>query len=383
MGNSFIPYGRQCIDEADEQAVLIALRSDFITQGPILEDFERELAHFVGAKYCIAVSSATAALHLAVLALNLRAGEGITSPNTFVASPNSMLYAGIEPVFADIDQISHNIAPSEVERVINTKTRLIMPVHFAGLPADMAELAKLAMSCGARVIEDASHAIGSEYLGSGRVGSCHYSDMTVFSFHAVKTMTAGEGGAITTNNEVYYENLKMLRSHGITRETSRMTQAPGPWYYEMQTLGFNYRMTEVQAALGLSQLRKLHKFMERREAIIARYVQELSDLHWLTLPSQQMQQKICYHLFVVKIDFKAIRHSRSDLMRNLADKGIGTQVHYIPVHLQPYYKERFGTKPGDFPHAESYYESCLSIPLHQSMSDGDIDRVIAALRALA
>lgn len=381
--NAFIPYGRQLIDDDDEAAVLAALRSQYLTQGPATKAFESDLATYVGARHCVAVSSATAGLHLAMAALNLEPGEGITTPNTFVATPNAMAYVGLKPVFADIDPQTFNLSPAAVRAALNARTRVIAPVHFAGLPADMEALAGLAADHGLSVVEDAAHAIGSEYASGGRVGNGRFSAMTVFSFHPVKSMTTGEGGAVTTNDPELYERLVMLRSHGITREPARLIDAPTPWGYEQQMLGFNYRMTEIQAALGASQLRKLDRFRDRRRAIIARYRAGLSGLDWLRLPPDAGAQAVCWHLFVARFDFGAIGRTREDVTATLAGQGVGSQVHYIPVYRQPWYVARQGDQTGRFPAAEAVYSQCLSLPLYPAMTDEDADRVIAAVRGLA
>lgn len=378
---TFISYGRQWIDEDDEQAVLAALRSDYLTQGPATEKFESDLKAYVGAKHCVVVSNATAGLHLAVAALELGDGEGITSPNTFVATSNAMAYTGLRPVFADIDPRTFNLSVEAVRAAMTPRTRLIAPVHFAGLPADMKALKATADEHGLRVIEDAAHAIGSEYAEGGKVGDGRYSDLTVFSFHPVKTMTTGEGGAITTNDDALYERLVMLRSHGITRDPARLEQRPGPWWYEQQGLGYNYRMTEIQAALGSSQLRKLDGFVRRRRQIVQRYRRDLADLNWLRLPHDAGDQQVSYHLFVVQIDFGRIGMSRAEAMAALAARGVGSQVHYIPVHTQPWYRSTYGAR--SLPAAEAYYDCCLSIPLYPAMTDADVDRVVKAVRSLA
>lgn len=376
-----IPYGRQWVDDADEQAVVAALRSPFLTQGDQIQVFERKLAERVGAEYCLVLANATVALHVAYASMQLDGREGVTSPNTFVATSNAMVYAGVTPRFADIDPGTFNLDPDAVEGVINENTGLIAPVHFAGLPADMARFQELAQRHGLRIVEDAAHAIGSEYAGGGQVGSCRYSDATVFSFHPVKTMTTGEGGAITTNDRSLYERMLLLRSHGLERAPERMSQAPGPWFYEQQSLGYNYRMTELQAALGVSQLAKLDMFADRRRQIVDAYHEGLSGLNWLTLP-QRVDHPVCYHLYVLQIDFNSIGLSRAEAMSRLKEAGVGTQVHYIPVHLQPWYRERLGTRQGDLPVAENYYERTLSIPLFPGMSDADIATVIEAVRGL-
>lgn len=380
--NAFIPYGRQLIEDDDEAAVVAALRSDFLTQGPATRTFEDELAAYVGARYCVAVSSATAGLHIAMAALDLGPGEGITSPNTFVATSNAMAYVGLEPVFADVDPDTGNLSLTAVREAISDRTRVIAPVHFGGLPADMEGFATLAGERGVSVVEDAAHAIGSEYVSGGRVGNGRFSSMTVFSFHPVKSMTTGEGGAITTNDPALYEALMMLRSHGITRDPARLADAPGAWWYEQQMLGFNYRMTDIQAALGGSQLRKLDRFRDRRLAIIARYRAGLSDLAWLNLPPDTGTQTVCWHLFVARFDFEAIGRTRAEVMAALAGEGVGSQVHYIPVYRQPWYVARQGDRSGRFPDNEAWYARCLSLPLYPAMTDEDADRVIAAVRGL-
>jgi UDP-4-amino-4,6-dideoxy-N-acetyl-beta-L-altrosamine transaminase len=378
---AFIPYGRQWIDEADEQAVQRVLRSDFLTQGPEVARFEQALLDLTGAKYCVAVSSGTAALHLAVAVLGIEKGaEGITSPITFVASANAMLYSGLVPCFADIDPRTYNLDPAEVEKKLPAKTRLLLPVHFAGQPADMPALHNLARTMGCRVIEDASHAIGSSYSSGEPVGSCRYSDLTVFSFHPVKTITTGEGGAVTTNDRELYERLLLSRTHGITREPALLSENPGPWYYEMQELGFNYRLTDLQAALGTSQLAKLSRFRNRRRQIVAAYNKAFQGTEVLTTPYEAPRQVSCFHLYVLQVDFASAGRDRRAVMEALRGREIGTQVHYIPVHLQPYYRKRFGYSPGDFPVAESYYLRALSIPLYPAMSDEQVQWVVEGIR---
>jgi perosamine synthetase len=379
----FLPYGRQWIDEDDIAAVTRVLRSDYLTTGPEIEAFEAELGAYVGARYCVAVSSATAGLHIAVAALELPAGsEGITSPNTFVASANAMVYNSVIPRFADIDPETCNIDPAAIELAVTDSTGLLIPVHFAGRACDMHSIGDIAKRHNLRVIEDAAHAIGSHYTDGSRVGSCRYSDMTVFSFHPVKTMTTGEGGAITTNDDELYHRLRMLRSHGITRDSMLMSQNPGQWYYEMQTLGFNYRMTDIQAALGRSQLTKLDRFMERRQDIVKRYHQILRDIPWLILPDTAQDEYTCFHLYVVRVDWEILGTDRQSFMNVLRENGVGSQVLYIPVHMQPYYQENFGYRSGDFPTAERYYEQALALPLFPAMSDQDQDRVIESLRGI-
>jgi len=381
QANGFIPYGRQWIDADDERAVLATLRSNFLTQGPATAQFEADLADFVGARFAVAVSSATAGLHLTMAALDLGPGEGITTPITFVATANAMAYVGLTPVFADIDAETLNLSPAATRAAVTDRTRVITPVHFAGRPADMAAFRELADETGARIVEDAAHAIGSEH-GNGKVGDCRHSDATIFSFHPVKTMTTGEGGAVTTNDPDLYERLVLLRSHGITREPARLSEQPGTWWYEQQLLGFNYRMTEIQAALGSSQLKKLDRFIDRRIAIVDRYQVAFAGLDWLQLPGLRGSDRIGYHLFVVQIDFERIGRSRAEVMAALAALGVGSQVHYIPVPRQPWYRKTYG-EPGPFPATDRYYERALSLPLFPAMTDEEVERVIAAVESLA
>ena len=384
-----INYGKQWIDDDDIAAVVEVLKSDFLTQGPRVPEFEKALAAYVGAEYAVAVSNGTAALHLAVNALGIPAGhEGLTVPNTFAASANCFLYNGLLPRFVDIDARTYCMDAAALEERVTLLTRVVIPVHFAGQPAEMETIAGIAKNRNIHVIEDASHAIGSRYENGKMVGSCSYSDMTIFSFHPVKTIATGEGGAITTNNKGLYEKLLLLRNHGITKEASTFAGPAakpddhGPWYYEMQELGFNYRLTDIQAALGLSQLKKIDRFIKRRREIVKRYNQVFKYLPFLTVPYERAGIFSAFHLYVLQIDFKGINKSRTQVMQELREKGIGTQVHYIPVHLQPYYREHFGFKEGDFPVSEDYYRHCLSIPLYPRMSNDDIDRVIEAVSGL-
>jgi len=376
----FIPYGKHFVDSDDIKAVETVLKSDFLVQGPCVEKFEKAICKYTGAKYCVAVSSGTAALHLAVLALEIPAGsEGITTPNTFVATSNALLYNQIKPVFADIDPKTFCIDPKEIEKKITKKTKVIIPVDFAGQPADMEDIYRLSKKKKIFVVEDAAHAIGSRYKDGSYVGSCKYSDLTTFSFHPVKTITTGEGGAITTNSKVLYDRLIMLRTHGITKDPSRMKENPGPWYYEMQDLGFNYRMSDFQAALGLSQFRKLKSFVKKRRQIVEKYNKAFKDLPNLITPFEKRGVKSAFHLYVVQIDLKKIGRNKKLFMEQLKKKGIGTQVHYIPVYEQPYYKVHFGYNKKDYPVCAKYYEQALSFPLFPRMEMKDVNRVIKAL----
>ena len=376
-----IGYGHQYIDESDIKAVIDVLKSDYLTQGPSVTKFEQEICRIAGAKYCVSVSNATAGLHIAVAALELADGaEGITTPNTFLASSNCMVYNKIKPIFADINPVSYNIDPIEIEKRITDKTKLLIPVHFAGLPCEMEKISAIAKKCNLRVIEDAAHAIGSQYADGSYVGNCKYSDMTVFSFHPVKTITTGEGGAVTTNDEKLFQKLLMLRSHGTTKDEKLLTKKTGPWYYEMQALGFNYRMTDMQAALGYSQLQKLDFFKKRRREIFAKYNNAFAGMKYLKTPTEPKEVSSCFHLYAVQIDFNALGKSRSQVMQELRDQGIGTQVHYIPVPTQPFYKSTFGYKDGDYPVAEKYYEQELSLPLYPGLSDEDVESVIETVK---
>lgn len=379
----FIPYGRQWIDDDDRAAVDAVLRSPFLTTGPEVEGFEQDLCDYTGARYCVAVSNATAGLHLAVAALELAPGsEGVTSPNTFVATANSMVYNGLTPRFSDIDPRTFNIDPAELEKRITPHTRLVIPVHFAGRTCDMDRIGAIARKRNLRVIEDAAHAIGSRYSDGGRVGNCAHSDMTVFSFHPVKTMTTGEGGAITTNDPELYEKLQMLRTHGITRDTARLRTNPGPWYYEMQSLGFNYRMTDIQAALGRTQLQKLDRFVSRRRELVTRYNEEFAYVSFLTMPLEEADRETAWHLYVLQLDWEAIGMDRATVMSRLREQGIGTQVLYIPVPDQPYYKEHFPNAGDGLINAGRYYDHALAIPLYPAMTDEDQARVISGVKEL-
>jgi UDP-4-amino-4,6-dideoxy-N-acetyl-beta-L-altrosamine transaminase len=381
--SQFIGYGRQWIDDSDIEAVAEALRSDFLTQGPRVAEFEKMLCEITGAEYCVAVANGTAALHLAVAVLDLPPdSEGITSPITFAATSNSLIYNNLHPRFADIDPATGLIDPQETKAQITGKTGVIMPVHYAGQPADMESIHAIARERNIYIIEDAAHAIGSRYQSGDAVGSCKYSDMTTFSFHPVKTMTTGEGGAITTNNKDLYEKLMMLRSHGITKDPDRLERNDGPWYYEMHELGYNYRITDIQCALGISQLRKLDMFIGRRREIVEKYNEAFSEVNWLEPLEEKPGNHSAWHLYVLKIDFNKIGKSRAEVMEILRERKIGTQVHYIPVHLQPYYKKNFGYEAGNYPRAEKFYQQILSIPLFPAMMQEDVDYVIEVIREL-
>jgi UDP-4-amino-4,6-dideoxy-N-acetyl-beta-L-altrosamine transaminase len=380
MKNKCLPYGKQIIDRSDINAVIEVLKSDYLTTGSKVEEFEKKLAKKVGSNYAVVVANATAGLHLAVLALDLpKKSEGITSPITFLASSNAMIYSGVKPVFADIKADTYNIDPIEISKKICNNTRLIMPVHFAGQACDMVAIKNIAKKLKLKVIEDAAHAIGSRYDAGEKVGSCKYSDMTVFSFHPVKTITTGEGGAITTNNKQLYEKLKILRNHGTVKNQSPRVQKTRPWYYEMKMLGYNYRLTDIQSALGISQLDKLAKFILKRKKIIAMYNKAFKNVSWITTPFEKYIGNTSFHLYVLQINFKQLGKTRAKVMNYLISKGIGTQVHYIPIHLQPYYKKQYSYKKGDYPVAESYYKKCLSIPLYPGLTTTHINNTIKSI----
>ena len=383
----FINYGKQWIDDDDINAVVETLKSDFLTQGPKVKEFEDKICKYTGAKYCVAVSSGTAALQIAVASLQIEKGkEGITSPNTFMASSNCMIYNRIKPAFADIDNKTYCIDPEKIKEKITENTRLIIPVHFAGQPCDMKKIYQIAnhelqtTSHKLFIIEDASHAIGSKYFDGSKIGNCKYSNLTIFSFHPVKTITTGEGGAITTSNSELYKRLLLLRNHGITKNNSKFriqnSKLIGPWYHEMQILGHNYRLSDIHASLGISQLKKLDKFVKRRREIVKKYNRAFKNIDWLTIPYEKPVVYSAFHLYVLKIDFDKISKSRKQVMKELRLKSIGTQVHYIPVHTQPYYQKNYGYKRGDYPEAEAYYEKCLSIPLYPKMIDNYVEYVI-------
>ena len=380
----FIPYGRHWINEDDKKAVMQVLESDYLTQGPAIIQFENALKTITGAKYCLAVSNATQALHISCAALQIDAGaEGITTPITFVASANCLIVNNLIPVFADIDAKTYNISPGEIEKKITPKTKVIIPVDFAGQAVEIDAIKKLADKYNLFIIEDAAHAIGSFYADGKPVGCSHKADMTVFSFHPVKTISTGEGAAITTNNEVLYKRLLKLRTIGISKDPDELSQNPGPWYYEMQFLSGNNRLTDIQAALGSSQLTKLDYFKQRRREIVNQYNESFQDIPYLTIPYEEKNLDTCFHLYVLQIDYEKIGKSRKQVMEELRQKGIGTQVHYIPVNSQPYYVKNYGGyRPDEYPVSESYYSKCLTIPLFPQMSCEDVDYVIEALSNL-
>lgn len=380
-----IPYGRQSISDVDIEAVVAVLRSDFLTQGPAINHFEQAVLDHCGAKHAIAVSNATAALHIACLALGLGPGDCLwTSPNTFVASANCGLYCGARVDFVDIDPSTYNLCPQALEHKLLQAERegrlpkIVVPVHFSGQPCDMRAIHTLSRRFGFRIIEDASHAIGGRYLDEP-IGCCRYSDITVFSFHPVKVITTGEGGMVVTNDGELARNLELLRSHGITREPELMTHPmDGPWYYQQVALGFNYRMTDLQAALGASQMQRLEHFVARRHLLARRYDALLAELP-LTLPWQHPDGYSGVHLYVVRLQLDKVKLTHRDVFDHLRSKEIMVNLHYIPVHTQPYYQQ-MGFKIGDFPEAERYYTEAVSIPMFPALTEVQQDEVVAALR---
>lgn len=381
--SSILPYGTQWIDEDDIAAVVDVLRNGHLTQGPKITEFEGALAAYVGARFCLAFGNATEALQAAVKVLELPEGSsGITSPNTFVASANCLAYNGITPKFADIDPKSFNVTAASIGKAADSRTGVLIPVHFAGQACDMEAIGALARERRLPVIEDAAHAIGSTYADGSRVGCCKNSAMTIFSFHPVKTLTTGEGGAITTNDPELHRRLQLVRSHGITKDPTLLSQNPGTWYYEQQDLGYNFRITDMQCALGLSQLSKLDGFKARRKAIIASYNREFAGMKHVATPYEAPGLDSCFHLYVLQIDFQGLGKSRAAAMKELAEQGVGSQVLYIPVHTQPWYRKTYGYGWGDCPVAEAYYEKALSIPLYPRMTDSDVARVVRAIKSV-
>ena len=393
-----IPYGRQSISEEDIAAVGEALRSDFLACGPRAEEFERRIAELVGAKHAVAMNSATSALHIAMRVAGVGPGHRVvTSPNTFLASANCAAFVGATPDFSDIDWVSYNLDPIGLERSWQLDTKAVVAVDYAGQPCDLPAIAQVARARGAIVIEDACHAVGGSFLHEGRawkLGGHPWADMTVFSFHPVKTMTTGEGGMLVTNNDDWAGMARQLRSHGVERKHFLGLGADdepafaerGPWHYEMQNLGYNYRITDIQCALGLSQLSRLEAFIARRREIVASYNSAFAGIPWLTLPRLRAPADaalVSWHLYTIQIDFRGIGRTRTEVMVELYRQGVGTQVLYIPVHLQPWFRQTYGYARGKCPVAEAYYAHALSLPLYPAMTAEDVARVQAAVRALA
>lgn len=365
----YIPYGKQSIDDKDIEAVISVLKSDFLTTGPLIQEFEQKVADYVGAKYALAVSNGTAALHAACAAIGIGKGdEVITTPITFAASANCACYCGAVPVFADIDERTYNISPKEIEKKITANTKAIIAVHFTGQPCDMDEIHAIAKKNNLAVIEDAAHALGAVYKGK-RIGAL--SDMTIFSFHPVKHITTGEGGMVLTNDQKLYEKLKLFRTHGITREEDLLQKNDGPWYYEQLELGYNYRITDIQCALGVSQLDKLPVFLEKRKKIAKRYDEAFASCQNIEIPFQKRECENAFHLYVIRVK----NCDRKKVFEMLRSAGIGVNVHYIPVYKFPYY-EKHGYADVKCPNAESYYAECISLPIYPALKTEEQDYVI-------
>ncbi|CAM3340638.1 MULTISPECIES: UDP-4-amino-4,6-dideoxy-N-acetyl-beta-L-altrosamine transaminase [Saccharibacillus] len=376
---TMLPYGQQWLDEADIDAVVQVLRGDFITQGPAIQAFERKVAAYSGAKYGVAFTNGTAALHGACFAAGIGSGdEVITTPLTFLASSNCVLYQGGTPVFADINPDTYNIDPADIEAKLTARTKAVIAVDFSGQPAEMDRIMEIGRQHRLVVIEDAAHSIGADYAGH-KVGS--WADMTMFSFHPVKHVTTAEGGMIVTDNEEFYKKLLQFRSHGMTRDPQELTRNEGPWYYEMQSLGYNYRMTDMQAALGISQMDKLDLFVERRRAIVNTYNRELAGIPGIVLPKQHPDARSSWHLYVVRFLPEFFTVSRKEIFEAFREMNIGVNVHYMPVYLQPYY-EQLGYARGLCPNAEAYYETAITLPLFPKMQEQDIEDVIDSAKKI-
>lgn len=390
-GGGFLPYGHQVIDDDDVAAVTAALRGDFLTTGPAVAQFEAAFAQRVGARYAVACNSGTAALHLATMAIGLGPGDSAVVPSlTFLATANAVRFTGAEVVFADVDPTTGLLTAETLRAALKSarsKVKAVLPVHLAGMVADMKAIGAVARDAGLAVIEDACHALGAAEDDGVAVGACARSALAAFSTHPVKTITTGEGGLVTANDAALAERARRLRNHGMEHDPARWTDPtagrdgnqPAPWYYEMAEIGYNYRLTDIGCALGLSQLKKLDRFVKRRAELASRYDRELAALApHVTIPARPAQGITAWHLYAVQIDFAALKRRRGDVMRAMRAAGIGTQVHYIPVHRQPYYRKRYGDLP--LPGADAYYARTLSLPLFPAMKDADVDRVVGALK---
>jgi UDP-4-amino-4,6-dideoxy-N-acetyl-beta-L-altrosamine transaminase len=393
-----LPYGRQSISEDDIAAVVAVLRGDFLTQGPAIESFEQALAVRVGAKYAVAVNNATAALHLALRVAGIGKDDRVvTSPITFLASANAAAYVGATPDFADIDPVSYTLDPVALEKTWKPDTRAVVAVDYAGQVSDLPEISRIARARGAIVISDACHGVGGAFHTQRHhgkrwtLGGNPWADITTFSFHPVKTMTTGEGGMLVTDRKDWADHARILRSHGIVRDPAHFTSTDehdplaekGPWFYEMQELGYNYRLTDIQCALGISQLKRLNQFAARRREIVAAYNHAFTGLPHLTRPGLRDPADVSttsWHLYTVQIDFSALGKMRTEVMKSLRERGVGSQVLYVPVYLQPWYRQTFGYAPGKCPVAEEFYARALSLPLYPSMSDADVASVIGAVK---
>lgn len=379
MTEEFIPYGSQWIDEHDIEAVTETLKSDYLTTGPKIKEFEDKFADYVDAKYAVAIANGTAALHAATYAAGIKEGdEVITTPITFAATANSVLYQDATPVFADIDPKTYNIDPESIKEKITEKTKAIIPVHYTGQPCEMDKIKEIAAENDLVIIEDGAHAVGATYKDK-KVGSI--GDMTTFSFHPVKNMTTGEGGMITTDSKDLYDKLMKFRTHGITKNDSDyINKSHGPWYHEQQELGYNYRITDIQAALGITQLEKIDKFLARRREIVNRYNNEFKDIDGLIIPEQLENTNSAWHIYVLQLELEKLTGDRKEIFKALRDKNLGVNVHYIPVYFHPYY-QRLGYKKGICPKAEKLYERIITIPLYPKMTDQQIDEVIKKIKS--
>ncbi|MFW5889611.1 MAG: UDP-4-amino-4,6-dideoxy-N-acetyl-beta-L-altrosamine transaminase [Bacillota bacterium] len=378
MTEEFIPYGSQWIDEQDIEAVVETLKSDYLTTGPKINEFEEKFADYVDAKYAVAIANGTAALHAATYAADINEGdEVITTPITFAASANSILYQNATPVFADIDPDTYNINPESIEKKITDKTKAIIPVHYTGQPCEMDKIMEIADRYNLTVISDAAHAVGAEYKGQ-KIGSI--ADMTTFSFHPVKHITTGEGGMITTDSKELYDKLIKFRTHGITKDSSEyINESHGPWYHEQQELGYNYRITDIQCALGISQLEKIDKFLARRREMVKEYNKAFSDFEGIIIPEQLKNTNSAWHLYVIQLKLEKLTADRKEIFKALRAKNLGVNVHYIPVYYHPYY-QNLGYKKGICPNAEKLYERIITIPLYPKMTDQQVEEVINRIK---
>jgi UDP-4-amino-4,6-dideoxy-N-acetyl-beta-L-altrosamine transaminase len=381
----FLPYAKQSISREDIEQVMQSLQAPIITRGPKVEEFEKAFADYCGAAYAVAFNNATSALFAACDAVKCGPQDQLLlTPNTFVATATAGVRCEATPVFVDIDRTSGNMNLAQVEQHLKQRRsrgrHIILPVHFSGIPVDMIQLDRTITDPNAIVIEDAAHALGSCYSDGQRVGCCAYSAMTIFSFHPAKTITTGEGGMVTTNNPELYHQLKLLRNVGIEKEAKHLHETPGPWYCEVQALSGNYHMTEMQAALGLSQLQRLDAFIAKRQKLVSLYREELSNLAGIRLFEGDEEKRVCPHLFVVQIDYPSRKTTRAAVMDKLHHEGIGTQVHYIPLYSHPYFKKSYGEQQEHFPEMEAYYAQALSLPLYYEMEKEDVKRVCNALR---
>lgn len=374
---SYLSYGKQTIDDSDINQVIKVLKGDYLTTGPYVKEFEDKVAKYVGAKHAVAVSNGTAALHIACFAAGIGKGdEVIVSPITFAASANAVLYCEGTPVFADIDPKTYNIDPDKIEEKISDKTKAIIPVDFSGQSVDMDKIKEIAKKYNLLIIEDAAHALGSDYKGR-KVGS--QADMVEFSFHPVKPITTAEGGIVTTNSDELYNKMLMFRTHGITRDVNFLDENHGPWYYEQHYLGYNYRLTDLQSALGTSQMDKLEGFIDRRRSIAKKYNEAFKNLDGIKIPFEADYSNSGWHIYVIKIDTEVLNVSRKEIFEALQAENIGVNVHYLPVYLHPYYKN-LGYKEGNCPNAEELYKKMITLPIFPGMTDEDIDDVVNAVK---